>query len=222
MKRDPFLKCFEPVVDCIADLFGPNCEVVLHDISDLEHSIVKIRNGHVTGRKVGNPMTDVGLQMIRKAKNGFTILGNYNPRTKTGKLLKANAINIRTPKGKHIGILCMNFDVGELFQLDKLIQSVYKIEETQEMKPLEEHFNKDIWKIAEEIIRHSTKKRGHSGHSLTKEQKKEIIGELDKQGLFFIRGAVHRVSKSLGIAPPTVYKYLGEIRVPSEEIPEVT
>ena len=64
----PLLKAFCPVVDCIADLFGSNCEVVLHDITQPEKSIVKIRNGHVTGRKVGDPLTDLGLKMIKDAE----------------------------------------------------------------------------------------------------------------------------------------------------------
>ena len=38
----------------IASQFGPNCEVVVHDLdsNDPESSIVAIENGQVTGRKV--------------------------------------------------------------------------------------------------------------------------------------------------------------------------
>ena len=37
----------------IASQFGPNCEVVVHDLAtnDPERSIVAIENGHVTGRQ---------------------------------------------------------------------------------------------------------------------------------------------------------------------------
>ena len=40
----------------IASQFGPNCEVVVHDLAtnDPERSIVAIENGHVTGRKAGD------------------------------------------------------------------------------------------------------------------------------------------------------------------------
>ena len=36
--------------------FGPNCEVVVHDLEteDVDHSIVVIENGHVSGRKLGD------------------------------------------------------------------------------------------------------------------------------------------------------------------------
>jgi len=40
----------------IAQQFGPNCEVVVHDLesNDPESSIVAIENGHVSGRQVGD------------------------------------------------------------------------------------------------------------------------------------------------------------------------
>ncbi|WP_275040883.1 PAS domain-containing protein [Salmonella enterica] len=45
--------CLEPyefLIDFLADYFGENTEVVLHNLSDLESSIHKIRNGHISGR----------------------------------------------------------------------------------------------------------------------------------------------------------------------------
>ena len=51
----------------IASQFGPNCEVVVHDLAtnDPERSIVAIENGHVTGRKVGDGPSHVVLEALR-------------------------------------------------------------------------------------------------------------------------------------------------------------
>ena len=51
----------------IAGQFGPNCEVVVHDLAsnDPESSIVAIENGHVTGRKVGDGPSHVVLEVLR-------------------------------------------------------------------------------------------------------------------------------------------------------------
>jgi len=216
-KINPFLKHFFPVVDFIADLFGSNCEVVLHDILDLENSIIKIRNGHVTGRKVGDSMTDVGLEMIKEADNGLTILGNYNPRTITGKLLKSNAINIRDSNNKHIGVLCINLDISKLAQISQTIQDFYKTYDKKESKVKEEYFGTDIWSIIHEIIEKVVNKKGKEIHNLTKEDRLEIINELDKKGIFLIKGAMLQVSKALGISTPSLYKYLEETRFVSNE-----
>ena len=51
----------------IARQFGPNCEVVVHDLAtnDPESSIVAIENGQVTGRKVGDGPSHVVLEALR-------------------------------------------------------------------------------------------------------------------------------------------------------------
>lgn len=55
------LEMLKQIADALAAQFGPNCEVVIHDLSaqNAEHPIVYIVNGHVTGRKwgTGPPMS---------------------------------------------------------------------------------------------------------------------------------------------------------------------
>ena len=63
------LRTLKAVVDCIAESFGGNCEVVLHSLEDLAHTVVKIANNHVTGRKVGSPMTDFGMDILERAES---------------------------------------------------------------------------------------------------------------------------------------------------------
>ena len=46
------LNAFFPIADLIAATFGPCCEVVIHDFSQPETSVVHVA-GQVTGRKVG-------------------------------------------------------------------------------------------------------------------------------------------------------------------------
>ena len=46
------LQALETVVEGIAAAFGSNCEVVLHSLEDLGHSVIKIENGYVTGRDI--------------------------------------------------------------------------------------------------------------------------------------------------------------------------
>ena len=48
------------VMKAIKELLGPSCEVVLHDMSDPDSSIVAIE-GDVTGRCAGGPLTDSGF-----------------------------------------------------------------------------------------------------------------------------------------------------------------
>lgn len=67
-----YLKQIAPFVDAIAETLGKNCEVVLHDFHYPERSIVKIANGHVTGRTVGGPTTDLALRFLGIIPSPFT------------------------------------------------------------------------------------------------------------------------------------------------------
>ena len=59
------LEPYVTLVDFLADYLGENTEVVLHDTTDWHNSIVAIRNGHVSGRKIGAPITGLALDMVK-------------------------------------------------------------------------------------------------------------------------------------------------------------
>ena len=63
---DARLQMLLPVVRGLAEMLGPDCEVVLHDLAQMPHSIVAIENGHVTGRRPGDAPTDQMLRSLRK------------------------------------------------------------------------------------------------------------------------------------------------------------
>ena len=43
---------------------GEGYELVLHSLESLDHSVIKIINGHYTGRSEGSPITDLALKML--------------------------------------------------------------------------------------------------------------------------------------------------------------
>ena len=55
----------------IAKTFGSRCEVVLHDLRQLEKSVVAIEHGYITGRKIGSSITDLGLRVFKKDMPDF-------------------------------------------------------------------------------------------------------------------------------------------------------
>lgn len=54
--------------------FGPNCEVVVHDLEteDVDHSIVVIENGHVSGRKLGDGPSHIVFESMHEAAPTYT------------------------------------------------------------------------------------------------------------------------------------------------------
>ncbi len=110
----PELKEYIPIIKTIAEMFGKKCEVLIHDFSNPQRSIIAIENGHVTGRKIGDPITDLTLSIWKK--NGYGVnkkdrVVNYKTKTKDGKILKSSSVFIRDNHQKMIGCLCINYDL---------------------------------------------------------------------------------------------------------------
>ena len=82
---NPYLEKFVPLMDFIAEFLGRNTELVLHDLSDLERSVVAIRNGHISQRQIGAPITDLALQLLNEAKyKGLPFIANYQGKAFNG------------------------------------------------------------------------------------------------------------------------------------------
>jgi predicted transcriptional regulator YheO len=197
-KTDVRLK-YGPLVNCIADLLGPSAEVVLHDVSHTDHSVVLIRNGHVTGRSVGAPLTDLGFYMLRESDRRIDTLGVYHSKTGAGKLLRCNAVNLRDSHRKIEAILCINIDVaGENESAGEKSNS-----------RVTEHYETSIKQVIQSMIADASAAR-HG--DLTPEAKFEVVRALDNRGVFLARGAVNQVAVALSISRPTVYKYIQKAR----------
>lgn len=198
----------------IPDLLGPWAEVVLHDFSRRGATIVKIRNGHVTGRSLGGTITDLGLKMIRdleKHPGGKTCLSNYKGVGKDGRDLKCGSLLIRS-KGKTIGALCINIDLQAFRQMQSVLNDFCAVWELDGGATPAESFMPTFTSLVDQSIDKALQELGKAHGILTKDDKQIVVGSLEKQGVFMIRGAVRAVSRRLKLASPTVYKYLARER----------
>ena len=105
----------------IAVQFGPNCEVVVHDLTGGENapSIVCIENGHVTGRKVGDGPSHVALEALRGDRGHMEDHLSYLTRTRDGKILKSSTIYIRDESGEAVGIFSINYDITMMLAMEE-------------------------------------------------------------------------------------------------------
>ncbi|KLU59423.1 YheO-like PAS domain protein [Peptococcaceae bacterium CEB3] len=109
MSYKELLNMYIPLVDFIADIIGSHCEVLLHDIVDVENSVIAIRNGYISGRYIGCPLTDLGLKLLEnKAYSRQNAVVNYRSRTADGKKLISSTYYIKDDQGELIGMLCVN------------------------------------------------------------------------------------------------------------------
>lgn len=201
-----------PVVYGIAETFGSNCEVVLHDFQQPETSIAVIA-GNVTNRHVGGSMTELGLSIIAQGDDAQDQV-NYITRTLDGRVLKSTTIVLRNYESRVIGALCINLDVTELRGLANIIGELAgpPLESPQPVT-----FGDDIGQVIQAIIEEEKETLRDSTYHLTKQERLTITRSLDRRGIFTLQNAVPRVAECLGISRATVYTYLEEIRNTKEK-----
>jgi predicted transcriptional regulator YheO len=216
MTVNKYLKTFIPLVDALAATFGQNCEVVLHDLSNPKKSVVKIANGQITGRKLGSPITDLGLRLLEKGRNrtNSDALIGYRTRTPRGVELKSTTVLIRDSVGKVVGCLCINLDVTPYLTAKDFLEEMCRtspVEEKGYESGYPEKFESNVDILINDLISQALKKVGKPPAYMDKGDKLQVIRDLKEKGIFSIRGSTKKVSKELNVALPTIYKYLEEV-----------
>jgi len=191
----------------IAAQFGENCEVVLHDLTrPYDSTIVAIENGHVTGRKVGDPGTNLGLELLRgQSDSGNKI--NYVTQTKDGRILRSTSLYMRNSEGTVIGSLCMNYDITDLMMAEKTLQSLTASGLQPEVR---ESFVSNVSDLLDQLIQEAQEQVGRPVAAMTKDDKMRLIQLLDQKGAFLIKKAGEKICGYLNISKYTLYSYLEE------------
>lgn len=199
-----------PTMAAIAAAVGPHCEVVLHDVSgqEVEHTIAAIENGHVTGRAIGGPSTNLGLEFLRRA-DGHDEYG-YRARTRDGRELHCSSVYFHNTEGQLIGILCINVDItpwqAAHHALGRLLEAGAQAPERDEI------FARDITEVLDNLIETAIKATGKPVALMDREDKVAVLQYLENKGAFHVKRAVDRVARRLKVSRVTAYNYLDQIR----------
>ncbi len=194
----------------LARQFGPNCEVVVHDLKsgDVEHSIVAIENGHVTGRKVGDGPSHVVLEALKGAPQKLRDHLGYLTRTEDGRILKSSTIYIRNEAERPVGIFSINYDITRMLSMG---QELSRFTATEDLaQPVPEAIAKNVSDLLTELIRRSVALVGKPAALMNKEERVRAVHFLDQSGAFLITRSGDRVCKLFGISKYTLYNYLEE------------
>ncbi|SCZ77192.1 Predicted transcriptional regulator YheO, contains PAS and DNA-binding HTH domains [Acidaminobacter hydrogenoformans DSM 2784] len=210
-KLNPIIQSYIPLVKGIAATFGSRCEVVLHDFTDLQHSIVAIENGHVTGRSSGSPMTESSLKLVQNGKVDEDIV-NYTGKSADGRVLKSTTVFIKDEHQKVIGCFCINFDITELVGARSVLNDIMKISEDFQERPNDAKNLNVVSVVLTDLVKETLDEVGKPIIYLSKDDKVMMVDRLDQKGAFLIKGAIDYVANVLCVSRYTIYNYLDEIR----------
>lgn len=211
-RSDPYALLFRSLAtttEMIAGTLGAECEVVLHDLRHPCTSVVKVVNGHVTKRSVGQGIRDLmGILQSPRFQNDQLL--NYTFTTEAGRLIKSSTALYRNEEGEVLAAICINWDITRLTAaqsaLGELIQTAPSGEKPTTERP------PDLDRTLDELIRNTIAEQGRPAAALTREERLRIVQFLDVRGAFRIRGGVDRVAEALGVSRYSIYKYLEEVR----------
>jgi predicted transcriptional regulator YheO len=199
------LDVLKDVGRAITSLLGKSCEVVIHDTSDLEHSIVWVE-GDVTGRREGDVMTDLGLERLRRGE--VHPLFNYTLRTDGGKTLKCASIWLRDARGEICGAFCINLDVTPILILQDFARDL----SVGESAPDEgERHGTDLGDMLDTMIAECEYRMATSAEKMKRDQRIDVVRFLEERGAFQVRNSAAIVAERLGVTRKTIYNYLREI-----------
>lgn len=210
----PNLQAVQQVAEGLSQILGHRYEIIVHDLSHVENSIVAMY-GDVTKRNLGGPATNLLLQLLREYGDDAPNSINYRNALPDGRVLRSSTMFIRDDDGHIVGSMCINQDLTDYVVLSKLAEEMTSFQETQQAcQQPEEQFAHDINEVMEDIVNNELELMNKPAAYMQKEEKLAIVDRLESRGIFNVKGAVEYVAERLGVTNFTVYNYLKTVRSP--------
>jgi predicted transcriptional regulator YheO len=218
-ERAAVVNSLRPVVELLGSVLGPNIEVALHDLTQLERSVIYIVNGHITGRTVGSsalrgPKDDLSYAAVMKARSmlgqpGHEVIQDYPTESAAGVRLRSSTVIFRDANGFPFAALCVNADMTIFEMAHSWLDRVLHRKPVERPAPAEEP---QLDELLSEIIDDSVNRLGRPVSLMNKEERMLAVQAMTRRGIFIVKGGVDRAALALGVSRHTVYNYLEELR----------
>jgi len=208
------LEALKPIIPALSKAIGPNSEVVLHDLSQLESSVIAI-SGDITNRSVGDSITDLGLNILQEGEVNNEL--NYRTHSSEGKTLRSSTLVLRDSEKNPIGLLCINIDITYWQRFLNKLSDYCETNELGEHGHREpETFTQDVNQLLKKKVDEAIRSVEPPPSDMSKEERFEVVKELNEQGVFLIRNSMDYLAGRLNVSRNTIYNYLNELEIERE------
>lgn len=205
MTIDDVLQTYEPIIKGAVSLFSPFLEIAVHDVR--KNTIAALYNT-ISNRKVGDPSPLAKLKTpVEKFPDVFEPYYEVNW---DGRKIKCTTVTIRDDNKKPIALICYNLDISAFQDMQQNLNLFLSVKENA-ANPVE-LFSENWQGNIDTIVSDYLLKQKLRIEQLTTTQKKLLIEDLSKQGVFFLKNAAPYVANKLKISRATVYNYLKVLR----------
>ena len=217
MNKD--IEKFIPIADFLSVMLGDNTEIIVHDLINYKQSIVHIINGHISNRKIGDPITDIVYEyFLNESKNNKEFICNFSSKTIEGRLLYSSTFFIKNEDKEVVGALCFNSDYHKLKTSISAITSLlpnFVDDITFTTKHVKENLNANPHEITSNKIDSVIDDFDVLPKRMNIDEKTKVIKALSEAGVFNLRGSVQEVALKLNMSEPSIYRYIKKIRIKS-------
>jgi len=205
-----YIKKYISIADFLGEVLGKNTEIILHDLTNYQKSIVYIINGNISGRKIGDSITDLMLDFIlSESKGNKQFICNYNSKNAEGKLLYSSTYFIRDDSNKIVGALGLNSDYQDV---KNTLLPNYVDDKIASLNIIKENLSSDGQELTLNKIDTIVNQFNVVPTRMTPVEKTEVISALNECGIFNIRGSVQEVATKLQMSEPSIYRYIKKIK----------
>ncbi|MFJ4521989.1 transcriptional regulator [Streptomyces sp. NPDC088810] len=194
----------EKIAVALGRMFPGLCEVVLHDLRDPDHAIRAIEN-NLSGRQVGDSATELGLARIADPQYP-SVIQNYPNRFPDGRPAKSTSIGIKNAAGEYVAALCLNLDVSVLSPVTLALSNLVATDTEHRDQPLETLRDRTARELRQAVEARAAE-RAATPRSLSREDKRALVRQLQRDGYFDSRDAAQTIADLLGVSRATVYNY---------------
>lgn len=188
------------LVHFLSQALGHDYEIVLHDITDDEISIVEIANNHISGRSINSPITGFALDLYKKRiYDEREFLTNYKACV-GNKNIKGSTFFIKEDN-KLAGMLCINYDKS---RVENIAAQLLGNDIHTEEPAYEEVLSLDLNELILELTGFSCNELKHK--NLKPKERQEIVDKIYEKGIFNIKGSITEIADLLNLSESSIYR----------------
>lgn len=221
------LRHYTLMVDFLGQMLGSDYEIALHDLERKQPSVAAIANGHISGRTIGAPLTNVAMKLIaEKAYETTDWKMNYRGVSASGRMLRCSTLFIKDNEERLVGLLCINFDDSRYCELSERLFTLCHpgnyasqnivicgapLDSDSTEQDDQETFYNSVSAVVEDALQSVINTVSIPPDRLNQSERLEIIHLLDQKGVFTLKGTIPMVAKRLSCSQASIYRYLSRI-----------
>ena len=188
-----------PVTEFIAEMMGPDTEVILYSVTD--RSVYYVINPMDEEMVVGSGLRSLERRFLEnRLYDHESFVVNYRALSKHRNKLKSATLFLRGDNRQLIAMLTVNANVDRLVELRDMLNEMvsgHRPYDNQHGTSFYNSFEVSVEGIVSTTIRKELDKYKVPPDRLSQQEKIEIVRCLDQQGIFLVKGAIVEVAKSL-------------------------